>query len=162
MELACPICLSSDDASLLSTNHKDKISAASTAIWNSHCLPCSHLESRSKSLMDVFQDCLVKPRTDEQYLSKTVNDRTRIIAFITASRIIIPASGVWCERFCFLTCDTTGAQIKVPVRGISRISRESRVIYLRTQSSFTGRVKGTWVLWLASSSVPNNHGKLCF
>lgn len=66
--------------------------------------------------MDAFQDCLVKPRTDEQYLSKTVNDTTTVIAFITASRIIIPASGVWYERFCFLTCDTVGAQIKILVR----------------------------------------------
>ena len=80
--------------------------------------------------MDAFQDCLIKPRTDEQYSSKTVNDRTTVIAFITASRIIIPASGVWHECFCFLTCDTVGAQIKIFVRGVSRISRESRVVSL--------------------------------
>lgn len=112
--------------------------------------------------MDAFQDCLVKPRTDEQYSSKTVNDTTTVIAFMTASRIIIPASGVWYERFCFLTCDTVGAQIKILVRGVSRISRESRVVSPYSELPFTGRAKGTWVLWLASSSVPNNNEKLCF
>lgn len=99
--------------------------------------------------MDVFQDCLVKPRTDEQYLSKTVNDRTRVIAFITASRIIIPASGVWYERFCFLTCDTLGAQIKIPVRGVSRISRESRVVSILSHCSLGERKVPGFCGWQA-------------
>lgn len=99
--------------------------------------------------MDVFQDCLVKPRTDEQYLSKTVNDRTRVIAFITASRIIIPASGVWYERFCFLTCDTLGAQIKIPVRGVSRISRESRVVSMLSHCSLGERKVPGFCGWQA-------------